>query len=82
MHVPWSTISKLANTKQVEVFINLPLGMAIQRLLLRHGHLTSKHRLKLDEYFGDPDWYDRVCVTDPGLFEPELRKLSDTGAGC
>jgi three-Cys-motif partner protein len=35
MQVPWSTTELLARTKAVEVIINFPLGMAIQRLLTR-----------------------------------------------
>ena len=33
MQVPWSTIEALAKTKAMELIINFPLGMAIQRLL-------------------------------------------------
>ncbi len=54
MQVPWSTIKRLADTKQVEVFVNFPVGMAIQRLLPRNAHFTAKARAKLDLYFGDP----------------------------
>jgi len=79
MHVPWSTIKELADSKQVEVFINFPVGMAIQRLLLRSAQLTHKARLKLDSYFGDSSWYEEVYSTEPGLFEAELRKRPDAG---
>jgi three-Cys-motif partner protein len=79
MQVPWSTIKKLADTKQVEVFINFPVGMAIQRLLPRNARFTEKQRAKLDDYFGDPSWYDEVYVTEAGLFEAGVRKRSDAG---
>jgi len=79
MQVPWSTIKRLADTKQVEVFINFPVGMAIQRLLPRSAQFTAKQRAKLDDYFGDPGWYDQVYVSEPGLFEAGVRKRSDAG---
>ncbi len=79
MQVPWSTIKRLADTKQVEVFVNFPVGMAIQRLLPRNAHFTAKARAKLDLYFGDPGWYDEVYVSEPGLFEAGVRKRSDAG---
>jgi three-Cys-motif partner protein len=79
MQVPWSTIKRLADTKQVEVFINFPVGMAIQRLLPRNAQFTNKQRAKLDAYFGDPGWYDEVYVSEPGLFEAAVRKRSDAG---
>jgi three-Cys-motif partner protein len=58
MHVPWSTIQALAETRALEVFVNFPLGMAIQRLLPRDGQLQPQRRRKLDEYFGGPEWFD------------------------
>ncbi len=77
MHVPWSTIELLAKTEHIEVFLNFPVGMAIQRLLPRNGRFTAKQRAKLDDYFGDPGWYDQVYVVEQGLFEEELRKRDD-----
>jgi three-Cys-motif partner protein len=77
MHVPWSTIERLAETAKVEVFINFPVGMAIQRLLPRNGRFNEKQKKKLDDYFGTPLWFDEVYARDPGLFEAELRKRFD-----
>ena len=52
MQVPWDTIVEIGKTGAIEVFINFPVGMAIQRLLKRSGKFTDKERAKLDEYFG------------------------------
>lgn len=71
MHVPWSTIEALGQTHAIEVFLNLPIGMAIQRLLLRSGKFTKKQRARLDEYFGSPDWYDLLYRTEGDLFGKE-----------
>jgi three-Cys-motif partner protein len=57
MHVPWSTVARLAATRNVEVVINFALGMAIQRLLVRTGEISPGWRLALDTYFGSPGWY-------------------------
>ena len=41
MQVPWSTIEALAKTKAIEIIINFPLGMAIQRLLTKSGNILA-----------------------------------------
>lgn len=68
MQVPWSTIAALAGTKAIEVFLNFPVGMAIQRLLLRSGEFPKKQRQKLDDYFGSPEWYPVLYRREPNLF--------------
>lgn len=80
MQVPWSTIEALAKTGAVEVFLNLPVGMAIQRLLRRDGHFTSRQRKKLDTYFGSPEWYQVLYRREPDLFGNEIAiKVEESG---
>lgn len=79
MQVPWATIRLLAATRQVEIFINFPVGMAIQRLLPRSAKFTAQQRAKLDDYFGDPGWFDVVYTKESGLFSDEVSKNSDSG---
>jgi three-Cys-motif partner protein len=56
MQVTWKTLEMLGSTKAIEVFLNFPVGMAIQRLLPRDSDkLTDPRRAMLDEYFGSPD---------------------------
>src|SRR5262249_2684769 len=69
MQVPWETIELLAKTRAIEVFVNFPVGMAIQRLLLRSGEFTDAQRRKLDSYFGTAEWYDVVYTRHRGLFD-------------
>ncbi len=52
--------------------------MAIQRLLKRSAKFSDKERKKLDEYFGDPGWYDLLYTTE-GLFGPQVGKAKDSG---
>lgn len=68
MQVPWSTIEKLAATKGIEVIINLPLGMAIQRLLVRSGEIPEGWQISLDVFFGSPDWRKLVYEEGTDLF--------------
>lgn len=59
MQVGWQTIAELAQTKAIEIFLNFPVGMAIQRLLLRQPEkFTDAQRRRLDDYFGSAQWFD------------------------
>ena len=79
MQVPWSTIEALANTKAIEVLINFPLGMAIQRLMTRSGEIPAGWQISLDTFFGSPDWRELAYEKETGLFELGVRKVSDSG---
>jgi three-Cys-motif partner protein len=80
MQVPWSTIERLAATKAIEVFINFPEAMAIQRLLLRSGEFTTTQRKKLDDYFGSADWYEVLYKEYPTLFgDTTIEKVEKPG---
>jgi three-Cys-motif partner protein len=54
-HVPWTTIASLAKTKGLEVIINFPWGMAINRMLTRSALITPAWTARLDETFGSHD---------------------------
>jgi three-Cys-motif partner protein len=79
MQVPWATFERLASTKAIEVFVNFPVNMAIQRLLKRSGKFSDKERKKLDDYFGDPSWYDLLYRETPTLFGTEVQKATGSG---
>jgi three-Cys-motif partner protein len=51
MQVPWSTVDALAKTKAVEVIVNFPLGMAIQRLLTKSGDIPKGWQISLDSFW-------------------------------
>lgn len=80
MHVPWTTIEGLGATGAIEVFINFPVGMAIQRLLKRSGTFSEAERAKLDAYFGDPGWFEVVYQASPGLFGTDVVRKADDAA--
>jgi three-Cys-motif partner protein len=79
MQVPWSTIEALAKTKAIEVLINFPMGMAIQRLMTRSGDIPDDWRVSLDAFFGSPEWRNIAYEEGEDLFGPKTRKVSDAG---
>lgn len=78
MQVGWEMISVLAATKAIEIFLNFPVGMAIQRLLLRQPeNFSEAQRRRLDEYFGSPDWKDVVYKRQKTLFGDDSQEKID-----
>jgi len=75
MQVEWETIASLASTKGVEIFLNFPVGMAIQRLLLNQAEkFTEAQRRRLDDYFGSPDWFDAIYKRRRTLFDEDAHE--------
>jgi len=79
MQVPWATIEALARTKAIEVMINFPLGMAIQRLLTKSGEIPGEWQMSLDTFFGAAEWRQLVYEERRDLFGPRRSKISDSG---
>ncbi|HUO01139.1 MAG TPA: three-Cys-motif partner protein TcmP, partial [Rhizomicrobium sp.] len=80
MQLPWSTIEALARTGSIEVLINFPLDMAIQRTLTRSGEIPEAWQKRLDALFGSPDWRRLVYEERPDLFGVSTSKREDSGA--
>jgi three-Cys-motif partner protein len=79
MQVPWSTIEALAKTKAIEVIINFPLGMAIQRLLIKSGQIPPGWQLSLDTFFGSKDWRNLVYEAKSDLLGSQISKVDKSG---
>lgn len=78
MQVGWQTIAELAATKAIEIFLNFPVGMAIQRLLLRQpDKFTAPQRKKLDDYFGSSEWFDVLYPKKKNLFEDDAQEKAN-----
>jgi len=76
----WKTIHELANTQAVEVIINFPMGMALQRLLPQNpSEMRISWKEKLNECLGSNDWFDIVYQRQVGFFGDDFSK--DTKAG-
>jgi three-Cys-motif partner protein len=78
MQVPWSTIEALGKTKAIEVIVNFPLGMAIQRLLKKSGDIPEGWQISLDVFFGSPDWRNLAYEESTDLFGPKKSKASNS----
>ena len=77
-HLPWNSVCSLGKTKLFEVIINLPLDMAINRLLKRNNEIPVKWRDQLNSVFGEFDWHTEVYNEGPNLFEKTaVEKRSD-----
>jgi three-Cys-motif partner protein len=79
LQVPWSTIESLSRTDAIEVIVNLPIGMAIQRLLPNSGVFTPEQHQRLSDYFGSPDWEAVLYETSTDLFGETRFKRGDSG---
>ena len=81
MQVSWTTIAAVAATRGIEIFLNFPVGMAIQRLLRRNPEsFTPAQRKKLDDYFGSPDWFTTVYRPRRTLFGNAMdEKVNQSG---
>ena len=71
MQVEWQTIEELGATARSS-FLNFPIGMAIQRLLLtKPDEFTPGAKPQREvsiSYFGSLDWFDAIYKRKPNLF--------------
>jgi three-Cys-motif partner protein len=74
----WDTIEAIAKTGALEVIINFPLGMAINRMLPKDGDVPEGWQISLDTLFGSPDWRNIAYQDSHDLFGSKQRKAKDT----
>ncbi|EEW26724.1 three-Cys-motif partner protein TcmP [Rhodobacter ferrooxidans] len=55
-HLEWATLEALAATRKFEVIVNLPIHMAINRLLAKNVDRNPEWEEMIDRCFGTPDW--------------------------
>ena len=79
MQVDWETLRCLAQTKAIEVIVNFPVGMAIQRLLEKTGSITRARTARLNQYFGTDEWKGVVYESRADFFGQETEKVSGSG---
>ena len=79
MQVPWETIVEIGKTNAIEIFINFPVYMAIQRLLKNSGQFTTEERNKLNQYFGTGEWYNLLYKTENDLLGENITKTQNSG---
>lgn len=76
----WATVKALAETRHVDVIINFPLAMAINRLITRDGQIPDTWSSLLDDCFGTHDWHDLVYERATDLFGAESSRKSEGAA--
>jgi len=80
MQVPWNIIEKIAETRAIEIILNFPVGMAIQRLLPRSGVFTAEQRERLNRYFGLVEWEEVIYQRSIDLFgATDVQKVQNSG---
>lgn len=61
----WQTVDALAKTGQVDVILNFPLAMAINRLITHDPNIPENWSRMLDVCFGTPEWRDLSYEASP-----------------
>jgi three-Cys-motif partner protein len=59
MQVQWATLEQIAATQKVDLWLLVPTGQALIRLLARHGKISSGWERALGDFLGGADWRDR-----------------------
>ncbi|MGQ0542463.1 MAG: three-Cys-motif partner protein TcmP [Blastocatellia bacterium] len=54
--VSWQTIRAIANTKAIDLWLLFPIG-TVNRLLNNDGQIVESRVRKLNQLFGDQEWY-------------------------
>lgn len=71
-HLEWATLEALAVTKTMEVVINFPLAMAINRLITRSGDVPENWSNQLTACFGTDEWRSIAYSKETDLFGDEV----------
>ena len=71
-HLHWDTVRALAATGTMEVIINFPVAMAINRLIKRDGKIPPSWSEQLDHCFGTEAWRDVSYATETNLFGEQV----------
>lgn len=72
-HLHWKTLEALAATQKFDVIINFPLGMTINRLVMRDpSEIPVSWKKQLDLCFGTQEWQDIAFSKTDDLFGEEV----------
>lgn len=78
MAVDWVTIQKIAQTKAIDLWVLLPAGSGVMRMLTRRALPSELWRKRLTRFFGTNDWLDHFYKpsAQQALFgEPQQEKV-------
>lgn len=69
MQVSWRSIERIAATGKVDLWLLIPTGMAVARVMPRSGDVPPNWRKALDRFFGGTGWQnDMYTESPPDLF--------------
>jgi three-Cys-motif partner protein len=70
MQVEWKTIEAIAATKAIDLWLLVPLGVGMNRLVTKSGKLPESWHQRMDAFLGTKAWYDEFykVETKPTLF--------------
>lgn len=71
-HLDWSTLESLAKTGTMEVVINFPVAMAINRLITKSGNVPDRWSEQLNRVFGTEEWRSVAYNQETDLFGNEV----------
>jgi three-Cys-motif partner protein len=81
MQVEWRTLESLASTQAIDLWVLFPLGVAVNRLLVKDGDIPESWALRLDTLFGTHEWFNAFYLTETqaGFFGPvsQTRRVAD-----
>ncbi|MDO9707988.1 three-Cys-motif partner protein TcmP [Paracraurococcus lichenis] len=79
MQVSWRTLERIAISGKIDLWLLVPTGMALARVMPRHGDVPPSWRKALDRFFGGPDWKsDLFTQTEPDLFGVSTQRRDAT----
>lgn len=55
--VTWETITAIANTRAIDLWVLFPIG-TVNRLLNRNAQIIEKRKERLNQLFGENKWFD------------------------
>lgn len=71
MQVEWTLLEAIARTEAIDLWLLVPLGMGVNRLLTRNGLPRDEWAVKLTAFFGSDEWKQEFYRPrqQPGLFD-------------
>lgn len=76
MQVRWTTLEAIASTGKVDLWLLLPTGIAVNRLLPRRSAQHLLWARKMNEFYGSNDWRSAFTTTETDLLGEERRVTS------
>jgi len=60
MQVDFATLKSIAKTRAIDVWLLVPLGVGVMRLLKNNGQISEANKATLTRFFGCDDWYNEL----------------------